>query len=172
MRDWRPISNSPGTHHGERGNQRIGGICRRRRRGRRRKMSARNYKSGGKEFESLRARYSFAKASQILQKDIELRAERGHYLSNNASTQSSNTFRNSTPDFLTRRCGTWHFVRRVPVEFARLDPRGIIKLRPRSRIAQDRTGRCAARVAARLNNEIELHWKGLVEGRSNHELRR
>jgi len=29
------------------------------------------------------------------------------------------------PDFLTRRNGTWHFVRRVPIEFAALDPRGM-----------------------------------------------
>jgi hypothetical protein len=26
------------------------------------------------------------------------------------------------PDFLTRRNGVWHFVRRVPAEFATLDP--------------------------------------------------
>src|SRR5580704_11255436 len=76
------------------------------------------------------------------------------------------------PDFLTRRCGTWHFVRRVPVEFARLDPRGIIKHSTKVRIADDRTGRRAARVAGKLNDELELFWKGLVEGRSKDELRR
>jgi integrase len=75
-------------------------------------------------------------------------------------------------DFLTRRCGTWHFVRRVPVEFARLDSRGIIKHSTKVRIAQDRTGRRAARVANKLNKELELFWKGLAEGRSKDELRR
>jgi hypothetical protein len=30
-------------------------------------------------------------------------------------------------DFLTRRNGTWHFVRRVPVEFAQYDHRGVVK---------------------------------------------
>src|SRR5277367_5078804 len=76
------------------------------------------------------------------------------------------------PDFLTRRCGTWHFVRRVPVEFERLDSRRIIKHSTKVRIAQDRTGRRAARVASKLNEELELFWKGLVEGHSKDELRR
>jgi len=76
------------------------------------------------------------------------------------------------PDFLTRRCGTWHFVRRVPVEFAHLDARGVIKHSTKVRIAQDRTGRRAARVANKLNEELELFWKGLVEGRSKDDLRR
>ncbi len=76
------------------------------------------------------------------------------------------------PDFLTRRCGTWHFVRRVPVEFAHLDLRGIIKHSTKIRIAQDRNGRRAARVASKLNEELELFWKGLCEGRSKDELSR
>ena len=37
--------------------------------------------------------------------------------SNKTSNISSNSLR--MPDFLTRRNGTWHFARRVPVEFAR-----------------------------------------------------
>jgi hypothetical protein len=51
------------------------------------------------------------------------------------------------PDFLTRRSGKWHFVRRVPAEFARFDERGIVKHSTKVRIAQDRTGRRVARVA-------------------------
>jgi hypothetical protein len=47
------------------------------------------------------------------------------------------------PDFLTRRNGTWHFVRRVPVEFAALDPRGIVKHSTRVRVSSDRMGRKA-----------------------------
>jgi hypothetical protein len=53
------------------------------------------------------------------------------------------------PDFLTRRNGTWHFVRRVPTEFASFDRRGIIKHSTRVRVASDRAGRRAARVADR-----------------------
>jgi hypothetical protein len=74
------------------------------------------------------------------------------------------------PDFLTRRCGTWHFVRRVPVEFAHLDERGIIKHSTKVRIAQDRTGRRATRVASKLNDELELYWKSLVDGRPKADL--
>jgi hypothetical protein len=76
------------------------------------------------------------------------------------------------PDFLTRRCGTWHFVRRVPAEFAHLDKRSVIKHSTKVRIAQDRTGRRAARVACKLNDELELYWQSLADGRSNADLSR
>jgi hypothetical protein len=76
------------------------------------------------------------------------------------------------PDFLTRRCGTWHFVRRVPVEFAHLDERGVIKHSTKVRIAQDRGGRRAARVASKLNDELELYWNSLADGRSKADLNR
>ncbi len=69
------------------------------------------------------------------------------------------------PDFLTRRNGTWHFVRRVPVEFARLDSRGIIKHSTRIKIAYDRAGRRAARVAEQFNEQLEIFWKGLSDGK-------
>lgn len=71
------------------------------------------------------------------------------------------------PDFLTRRHGTWHFVRRVPNEFAKLDPRRIIKHSTKVRITHDRTGRRAARVAIRLNEELETYWRSLVQGQSS-----
>ena len=69
------------------------------------------------------------------------------------------------PDFLTRRNNTWHFVRRVPNEFAQLDKRGVVKHSTRLKIAHDRSGRRAARVADRLNEQLELVWKGLSEGK-------
>jgi hypothetical protein len=56
----------------------------------------------------------------------------------------------SMPDFLTRRNGTWHFVRRVPIEFAHYDARGVVKHSTRIKIANDRSGRRAARVAEKL----------------------
>lgn len=76
------------------------------------------------------------------------------------------------PDFLTRRSGTWHFVRRVPAEFSHFDVRGIVKHSTKVRISTDRTGRRAARVADKLNAELELFWKGLAEGKSKEELTR
>ena len=69
------------------------------------------------------------------------------------------------PDFLTRRNGTWHFVRRVPIEFAPLDSRGVIKHSTRIRIVHDRSGRRAARVAEQFNEQLEIYWKGLLDGR-------
>jgi integrase len=76
------------------------------------------------------------------------------------------------PDFLTRRDGTWHFVRRVPAEFSRFDGRGIIKHSTRVRIAQDRTGRRASHVADKLNHELECYWKALAGGQSKADLGR
>jgi integrase len=74
------------------------------------------------------------------------------------------------PDFLTRRNNTWHFVRRVPAEFSRLDKRGVIKHSTRIKIANDRAGRRAVRVAERLNEELEFFWKGLSDGKPKAQL--
>lgn len=68
-------------------------------------------------------------------------------------------------DFLTPRGAIWHFVRRVPAEFAELDRRGIVRHSTRIRIADDRVGRRAARVAQKLNEALELHWKSLATHR-------
>lgn len=76
------------------------------------------------------------------------------------------------PDFLTLRGGVWHFVRRVPAEFAAVDPRGIIRHSTRVRIADDRSGRRAARVAERLNEALERHWKSLADGQSQSNVSR
>ena len=74
------------------------------------------------------------------------------------------------PDFLTRRNGTWHFVRRVPCEFASFDNRRIIKHSTRIKIANDRAGRRAARVAEQLNRQLEIFWKGLSDGKPQDQL--
>jgi hypothetical protein len=39
------------------------------------------------------------------------------------------------PDFLTRRNGTWHFVRRVPAEFTSFDRRSVIRHSTKVRVA-------------------------------------
>ena len=69
-------------------------------------------------------------------------------------------------DFLTRRGSTWHFVRRVPAEFAALDQRGIVRHSTRIKVVDDRRGRRASRVAETLNSELENFWKGLAGGDS------
>lgn len=70
------------------------------------------------------------------------------------------------PDFLTRRNGTWHFVRRVPTEFALIDRRGVIRHSTKIRTADDRAGRRASCVALRLNEELEAFWRQSVNGPS------
>lgn len=67
------------------------------------------------------------------------------------------------PDFLTRRGAIWYFVRRVPGEYARLDPRGVIRHSTRIRVADDRLGRRAGRAAMLLNEELERYWRLLSE---------
>lgn len=71
------------------------------------------------------------------------------------------------PDFLTRRNGTWHFVRRVPTEFTAFDTRGVIRHSTKVRVTEDRTGRRALRVADRLNAELEAHWHQLAGDRAD-----
>ena len=66
------------------------------------------------------------------------------------------------PDFLTRRNGTWHFVRRVPLEFSQFDKRGIVRHSTKVRVSSDRTGRRAVRVAEKLNHELESFWSQCV----------
>ena len=68
------------------------------------------------------------------------------------------------PDFLTRRDGTWHFVRRVPQEFARLDARGIVRHSTKVKVRDDRTGRRATRIAEKLNSELEAFWQAAAHG--------
>jgi hypothetical protein len=75
-------------------------------------------------------------------------------------------------DFLMRRGAIWHFVRRVPSEFAAVDQRGIVRHSTRIKFADDRLGRRAARVADRLNSELECFWKELADGCSKAEANR
>jgi hypothetical protein len=70
-------------------------------------------------------------------------------------------------DFLTRRGSTWHFVRRVPSEYAALDRRVIVQHSTRIKIADDHLGRRAARVAMTFNRELERFWKTLADDRKN-----
>jgi hypothetical protein len=63
------------------------------------------------------------------------------------------TFSLSSPDYLTRRNGNWHFVRRVPIEFATFDRRGVVKHSTRIKVTTDRGGRRASdRQTSSTNN--------------------
>lgn len=67
-------------------------------------------------------------------------------------------------EFLTRRNGTWHFVRRVPLEFAEIDRRVIIRHSTRIRIAHDRAGRRAARARAGVTRYEDARKRARLMG--------
>jgi len=70
------------------------------------------------------------------------------------------------PEYLTQRNGRWQFVRRVPLEFASLDTRGIVKHSTKVAVATDKRGTRAGKVADTLNRELEAYWRGLTEGKA------
>lgn len=69
----------------------------------------------------------------------------------------------SEPQYLTKRQGVWHFLRRVPTEYAHLDTRGNVKVSTKIKVAADRKGTKASQVAARMNETLEAYWRGLAD---------
>jgi integrase len=67
-------------------------------------------------------------------------------------------------DRLMRRGGFWHFTRRVPREYAELDPRVIVQESTGIRVADDPRAIRAAPVARRIDKELEAHWRRLASG--------
>jgi integrase len=68
--------------------------------------------------------------------------------------------------YLTERNGVWHYYRRVPTEYSHLDRRLHVKLSTKIRVANDRTGTKAGRVAAKINATLEAYWRGLADGKT------
>lgn len=67
------------------------------------------------------------------------------------------------PDYLTKRNGYWQYHRRVPKAFAGLGGKSkFIVITTKIPVAEDRSGSKAARVAARLNEQQEAHWRSLA----------
>ena len=62
------------------------------------------------------------------------------------------------PAYLTVRHSVWQFLRRVPVEYEHLDPRGNVKLSTKIKVAADRKGIKAGQIAARMNETLEAYW--------------
>ncbi|MGY4337333.1 hypothetical protein [Bradyrhizobium sp. LM2.9] len=50
----------------------------------------------------------------------------------------------------------------MPVEYEHLDTRGNVKLSTKIKVATDRTGTKASRIAARMNETLESYWRGLA----------
>lgn len=66
--------------------------------------------------------------------------------------------RNDSDRYLIRRGGVWHFRRRVPRDLADRDTRGEIRVTTGTR---DRA--TALVISARLNSELEAHWRNLAD---------
>lgn len=63
------------------------------------------------------------------------------------------------PERLGRRAGVWYYVRRVPPEFAAVEPREIVRISTGVRIRDDKAGVRAARKAASIESELEASWR-------------
>lgn len=68
-------------------------------------------------------------------------------------------------EYLRKRDGYWHFVRRVPVEFEDLDKRRPVRQSTKIRVADDRGGSRAGVIAAQINKDLEAYWALLAAGR-------
>jgi integrase len=67
-------------------------------------------------------------------------------------------------DHLRRRSGLWYFVRRVPKEYAALDPRVIVQQTTGIRIADDPRAIRAKPAADRINRDLLAYWHRLASG--------
>jgi hypothetical protein len=76
------------------------------------------------------------------------------------------------PDYLTKRNGFWQFARRVPLEYAELDRRGVVKHSTKVPVAKDRRGIKASKAANAMNRELKAYWQGLAEGRTQKAVER
>lgn len=61
-------------------------------------------------------------------------------------------------DYLLLRAGVWHYQRRVPADVAEFDRRRFVRVSTCQRDKQ-----AAAVVAARINAEVEAHWRAVSE---------
>ena len=66
--------------------------------------------------------------------------------------------------FKNKRKATWYFVRRVPLQYQRVDPRGIVRQTTGVRISADQHGVAARRVAEGMDAALESYWSKLAAG--------
>lgn len=67
-------------------------------------------------------------------------------------------------EYLRKRDGFWHYVRRVPAEYLPLVKKEKVRISTKIRVVDDRRGARAAIVADELNKATEQHWANLVNG--------
>jgi len=66
--------------------------------------------------------------------------------------------------YLMQRGGMWHYRRRVPGDFAHLDPRPFITQSTKIKVRHDPRGVKAALIAERINVETERYLAGVLQG--------
>jgi hypothetical protein len=71
-----------------------------------------------------------------------------------------------------RRNGFWYLVRRVPEEFAEVDPRPRVNLTTGIRVGDDPRGFLAKDAVAKLDAELLRYWRDLKAGRKPEPLSR
>jgi integrase len=64
--------------------------------------------------------------------------------------------------FKNKRKSTWYFARRVPLQYAHLDSRGIVRQTTGVRIATDPHAFAARRIAERMDSALESYWADLA----------
>jgi integrase len=64
--------------------------------------------------------------------------------------------------FKNRRKSMWYFTRRVPRQYAHLDPRGIVRQTTGVRIITDPHALAAGRIAERMDAALETYWTDLA----------
>jgi hypothetical protein len=73
----------------------------------------------------------------------------------------------SSTNHMIQRAGWWHYFRRVPKHVADLDKRTFVKIATKVRVADDPTGKRAARIVHRFDDATQAYWGGLIAGRGN-----
>jgi integrase len=64
--------------------------------------------------------------------------------------------------FKNKRKSTWYFARRVPLQYAHLDRRGIVRQTTGVRIATDPHAFAARRIAEQMDSALESYWADLA----------
>ena len=60
-----------------------------------------------------------------------------------------------------QRKSSWYFVRRVPLQYPHIDPRGIVQQTTGIRIKNDPHGVTAQRVAETMDADLESYWQSI-----------
>jgi integrase len=97
----------------------------------------------------------------------------GRYRTTERATTRATFFRQGVfgmADYLVKRDGFWHFVRRVPKHYETTDQHGIVRETTKVRVADDPRAVRARKVAAEINASMERRWRDFVQGDQNQAL--